>query len=137
MLHLDHVALPCFDLAATEAFYGGCLGLPVAATFAGASPLWEGRRFTYLAFGLAGGGLLDFFAIAGVARPEADAVPGGARHLALGVASRAELDHLRARLVAAGIWVSDPVPHDAGRLSLYCVDPNGHALELTHREAPP
>ena len=49
--------------AATEAFYGGCLELPVAATWSDTSALWSGRRFTYLAFALPGGALLDFFAI--------------------------------------------------------------------------
>jgi catechol 2,3-dioxygenase-like lactoylglutathione lyase family enzyme len=137
MLSIDHVALPCFDLAATEAFYGGCLELPVAGTFEGTSALWAGRRFTYLAFGLAGGALLDFFAIEGIARREGDPVPAGARHVALGVGSRAELARLRARLEAAGVWVSGEVPHAEGRLSLYCFDPSGHQVELTHRAASP
>lgn len=136
-MRIDHVGLPCFDLSATEAFYGGCLELPVAATWSDTSALWSGRRFTYLAFALPGGALLDFFAIDGVARPEGDSVPAGVRHVALGVASRGELERLRNRLVGAGNAVSDPVAHGAERLSLYCVAPNGHALELTHRaEAP-
>jgi hypothetical protein len=51
--------------------------------------------------------------------PLEEPVPAGARHVALGV------------------WASDPVSQEAGRLSLDCVDPSGHSLELTHRaEAP-
>jgi catechol 2,3-dioxygenase-like lactoylglutathione lyase family enzyme len=133
MLHIDHVALPCFDREATEAFYAGGLGLAVAACWSDASPLWQGRRFTYLAFALARGELLDFLAIEGLARAEPDDAPIGARHVALGVDSRAELDAVRARLAARGVWVSEPVDHGGGRVSVYCFDPNGHQLELTHR----
>ena len=150
-LRIDHVALPCFDREATEAFYGKGLGLPLAASGSDTSPVWGNRRFRYLAFALPGGTLLDFFALDGLARPEPDGVrpepdvvrpepdvlPVGVRHLALGVSSRAELEVFRARLAAAGVWVSEPVEHQGGRLSYYCFDPNGHQLELTHRaEAP-
>ena len=136
-LRIDHVALPCYDAEATRTFYGERLGLPLTATFHATSALWGDRAFTYLAFALGDGALLDFFAIEGVARPESDPVPVGARHLALAVRSRGELEAGRARLAAAGVFLSEPVDHGAGRLSLYCFDPNGHQLELTHRPAPP
>jgi len=136
-LRIDHLALPCFDPEATRVFYGERLGLPLAASFRGTSSVWGDRGFWHLAFALPDGACLDFFAIDGVARPEGDPVPVGARHLALAVRSRAELEGWRARLAAGEVWISDPVDHGEGRVSLYCFDPNGHQLELTHRPAAP
>jgi catechol 2,3-dioxygenase-like lactoylglutathione lyase family enzyme len=134
-LQFDHVALPCFDVAASRRFYEDALGLRLLAAFTGDSELWRGR-FLHLAFGSEGGGAaLDLFAVEGLGRPE-EALPPGIRHVALALASAEELATRRARLAAQGVWVSGPVAH-GNHDSLYCFDPNGHQIELTFRRAAP
>jgi len=134
-LRVDHVALPCFDVAASRRFYEDALGLRLLAAFVADSELWRGR-FLYMAFGGEGGGAaLDLFAVEGLARP-AEALPPGIRHVALALSSAEELETRRARLAAHGVWVSGPVAH-GNHDSIYCFDPNGHQIELTFRQAAP
>lgn len=57
--------------------------------------------------------------------------PFGFDHLAIGVASEADLWELRDRLEAAGFWVSEPIDH-AFIHSIYAFDPNGIPIEFAH-----
>jgi catechol 2,3-dioxygenase-like lactoylglutathione lyase family enzyme len=133
---IDHVALECFDLARTEAFYGELLGLELRERASGTSADWGGAAWTLLAFALPAGGALDFFAIDGRRPAERDRAFAPVAHVALAVESRAELEALRARLVARGVAIPEEHDHGPDRRSLYCFDPNGHYLELTHRGGP-
>jgi len=128
----DHVALPCFEVAASRRFYEEALGLELLSATTGESPLWGGR-FLLMAFGGSGGAALDLFALEGLRRPD-EALPAGIRHVAIAAASRAELAERRERLIQRGVWVSEPVAH-GDHDSIYCFDPNGHPLEITWRHA--
>jgi glyoxylase I family protein len=123
ILGIDHVALRCFDLPATERFYGALLGLPVSERAGGAG--WR-----LLGFRLPTGAALDFFEMDGAERP---AAPDTVQHVALCVATRAELEAWRKRLEAAGSPILEEQDHGGGRHSIYFADPNGHYLELTCR----
>lgn len=104
-----HVALTTADLDATVRFYHGLLGMPLVATI-GANPV-HGRHD----FFDAGGFLVGFFEQPEHAAPPAPAgwsgafgfLPGACQHLALAVPDEAALEDLRARLVAAGVEVTD------------------------------
>jgi catechol 2,3-dioxygenase-like lactoylglutathione lyase family enzyme len=135
LLGIDHVALACFDLPATERFYGELLGLPVVDRAGGVSEEWEGRAWQLRGFELPNGGLLDFFAIAGVTRPEPRGFLDTVAHVALGVATRADLEDWRKRLESHGHPILEEQDHGGGRYSIYCSDPNGWFLELTCRPA--
>ncbi|HEX2484315.1 MAG TPA: VOC family protein [Myxococcota bacterium] len=130
--HVDHVALPAYDLDATHRFYAGVLGLDFRGEQEGRSELWGGRGFRLRSYAAAGGALFDFFQVEGLARPD-DALPVGLRHVALAVGSRAAVEAWRATLRAAGVWTSELVDHDGTHDSVYCFDPNGHQLEITWR----
>jgi catechol 2,3-dioxygenase-like lactoylglutathione lyase family enzyme len=125
LLGIDHVALRSFDLPATERFYSGLLGLPVAERAAG-------NDWRLCGFRLPSGALLDFFETAGAERP---GTPDTVEHVALAVATRADLEAWRKRLEAAGCPILEEQDHGAGRHSIYFADPNGHYLELTCRPA--
>ncbi|MFI5316285.1 MAG: VOC family protein [Myxococcota bacterium] len=130
LLGIDHVALRCFDMKATERFYGEVLGLPLAERADGPSEGAEGTTWRLAGFRLPSGALLDFFEIEGAARPASlDDVP----HVALAVATRADLESWRARLTASGVAIPEERDQGDGRHSLYFFDPNGHYLELTCR----
>jgi catechol 2,3-dioxygenase-like lactoylglutathione lyase family enzyme len=129
-LRFDHVALPCFDVAASRRFYEEALGLELLSAFEGDSTLWGGR-FLLMMFGGAGGAAVDLFALEGLARPE-ETLPAGIRHVAIAVASQAELAALEARLTRHGVWISERVDH-GDHDSIYCFDPSGNQLEVTFR----
>jgi catechol 2,3-dioxygenase-like lactoylglutathione lyase family enzyme len=132
-LGIDHVALPCFDPEATRGFYEDALGLRLLGASEGESPLWGGRRFLLMIFS-AGGQALDLFAVEGMERPPCDALPAGARHVALALESPDDVEERARRLRSHGVWVSDLVGH-GDHDSRYCFDPNGHQVELTFRRA--
>lgn len=135
LLGIDHVALACFDLKATERFYGEILGLPVVERADGVSQQWEGRAWRLACFALPSGALLDFFEVEGAERPEPRGYLDTVQHVALAVAARADLEAWRTTLATHGHPVLEEQDHGQGRHSLYFADPNGHYLELTCRPA--
>jgi catechol 2,3-dioxygenase-like lactoylglutathione lyase family enzyme len=130
-LRFDHVALPCFDVAASRRFYEEALGLELLSAFEGESPLWGGRFLLMMFGGGAGGAGVDLFALEGLAQP-AEALPAGIRHVAIAAASAAELAAVEERLVRQGVWISERVDH-GDHDSIYCFDPSGNQLEVTFR----
>jgi catechol 2,3-dioxygenase-like lactoylglutathione lyase family enzyme len=135
LLGIDHVALACFDLEATERFYGEVLGLPVVERADGVSHDWEGRAWRLAAFALPSGALLDFFQIEGVEPPKPQGSVDTVRHVALAVATRADLESLRERLERFGIEIPEEQDHGGGRHSIYFFDPNRNYVEITCRPA--
>lgn len=133
LFHVDHLALPSYDVDATHRFYAGTLGLEFRGELAGRSPLWGDRRYRLRSYAAPSGTLFDFFFVEGLERPAEEALPVGIRHVALGVASRVEVEAWQATLRGAGVWVSDLVDHGGSHDSIYCVDPNGHQIEITYR----
>jgi catechol 2,3-dioxygenase-like lactoylglutathione lyase family enzyme len=128
-LRLDHVAMPCFDLAATDRFYRETLGLELVYAHAGRSAEWGDRRFAIASYRTASGVVLDFFALEG-ARRTPDDLPADIRHVALDVGSLEVLGAWRERLHADGHPYSFD-EHGGAHHSLYVSDPNGHVVELT------
>lgn len=108
---LRHVALKTRDLAATERFYVGVLGLEVAFPHRGMLFLQTPE----------GGDLLNFVETRGRFDPEA----GGLDHFGLHVPP-AEWKKLRGRLETAGVAVRGR----RGRTAVYIKDPNGYTVEL-------
>src|SRR5262245_55270418 len=130
--HVDHLALPSYDLAATHRFYADVLGLEFRGEFGGRSAEWGDREYRAKSYAAPSGTLFDFFWVEGVTRPPNEE-PIGIRHFALGVASRAEVERWQAALRRAGLWVSDLVDHGGSHDSIYTFDPSGHQIEITYR----
>ena len=108
---LRHLALKSRDLAATERFYVGVLGLEVAFPHAGMLFLQTPG----------GDDLLNFVETRGKFDPAA----GGFDHFGLHV-SPARWRKLRDQVKRAGVRVRGR----RGRSAIYIEDPNGYTLEL-------
>jgi catechol 2,3-dioxygenase-like lactoylglutathione lyase family enzyme len=131
-LGLDHVVVPVRDAAASHRFYAGVLGLPLVDALSGDD--WGGLPWLMMLFGLAEGRQLVLVALRGAAPARDRALPREARHLAMSVATRAELTRWKRRLVARSIelWEED---HGTQR-SIYFPDPDGLILEITTPPTP-
>ncbi len=129
MLALDHMALPVYDAAATHAFYGEFLGLPLVNAFTGDD--WGGKPWLMMIYGLADGRELALVALRGEKRPRRRE-PRDLPHFALSAPTHAALDVWIAKIKDARLhhWEER---HGAQR-SVYVEDPNGIMLEIT---APP
>ena len=116
---LGHVVLKVRDQGRAEAFYGGLLGIPIAARLAE----WSMTFFTL--------GNHHDFAIAAVG-DDADAAPPsspGLLHVAFKIGnSLDELRQAKAELEAAGVAV-DAYDHTVTQ-SIYFSDPDGNAIEF-------
>jgi catechol 2,3-dioxygenase-like lactoylglutathione lyase family enzyme len=130
---VDHVTLPCKDLAAAEGFYVGVLGarvmLRVDADFMRqmGRPAEEAARGTHISVVFDGGPRLDLFQYDEGQPPALSDHP----HLALAVSPK-ELLAWRARLEGAGVRTDGPRRlGPRGQASLYFNDPSGNHLELT------
>ncbi|HUB06103.1 MAG TPA: VOC family protein [Myxococcales bacterium] len=130
---IDHVTLPCRDLAAAERFYVDLLGarlmLRVDEAFLRrmGRPAEEAARGTHVSVVFDRGPRLDLFQYAqGQPPPLADHP-----HVALAVSPRA-LRRWQAKLEAAGVPTDGPRRlGPRGQASLYFNDPSGNHLELT------
>lgn len=118
-------ALYVDDLDAAEAFYGGILGLKRIQRV--------GNRHVFFRVGAS---VLLLF------NPEETEIPGrntrlpvpphGARgpgHLCF-AQSRADMDRMRARLVAAGVGIESEFDWPNGARSIYFRDPAGNSVEI-------
>jgi glyoxylase I family protein len=130
---IDHVALPCFDVSATHAFYAGILGLPLVHAQSGSAEAWGAGEYLLLAYGLHEGNTIDFFAFDGIVRPPPDGLPKDIRHLALTVRTRVEVTAYKERFAAAAMtfWTET---HDVDDIHVYVMDPNGVVLEIVAQE---
>ncbi|MFI1989547.1 VOC family protein [Actinoplanes sp. NPDC020271] len=120
---LDHVGLPCSDLAASAAFYDAAL-----------APLGVSRRMDFqVAIGYGSGDHADFW-IGGLS--EGDGFRES--HIAFAAADRAEVDAFFAAAVAAGAEVlHEPKLHPEYHEHYYGAfvrDPDGNNVEaVSHR----
>jgi catechol 2,3-dioxygenase-like lactoylglutathione lyase family enzyme/predicted N-acetyltransferase YhbS len=130
---IDHVAFPCFDVAATHRFYTEVLGAALHLAQSGPAPTWNADAYLLLAFKLPGGAVLDFFAFDGITRPAPDDLPKDIRHVALRVPTRADVEAVRRRCERASVpfWLEAHGEHD---VHLYATDPNGLVLEIVAAE---
>jgi glyoxylase I family protein len=132
---MNHVAYLTEDTAATRRFYEEVLGFPlVAAVRNDYDPESNStRRSLHTFFAMSNGEAIAFFEIEGAKIPPRDQVPTWARHFAMSVDTRQELDEWHARLREHGIQVTDVVDHDGVWYSIYFMDPNDVLLELTYQ----
>ncbi|MDH4170201.1 MAG: VOC family protein [Acidimicrobiia bacterium] len=127
---INHLALVTPDMDTTVRFYTGVLGMPLVATTM-AGPM---RHYF---FEMSPGNTVAFFEIEGAetfakgaGSPPPDH-PIQLDHLSFNLADEADLEQLRARLIAAGSEVTEIVDHQVIR-SIYFTDPNGIALEASY-----
>jgi catechol 2,3-dioxygenase-like lactoylglutathione lyase family enzyme len=132
-ISLNHIAYPTWDSAATYRFYTEVLGCPfVAAIQLDQVPSTGAPTpFLHTFYGLSDGGCIAFFEVDGLPEAGPDGLPSWIRHLALDVASEAELGDWRDHLVRHGLEPVGVVDHDGTWQSLYVFDPNGVRIELT------
>ena len=133
---LHHWAYRCRDAEETRHFYEDILGLPLTHfirqdEYVGSS----GERvdkFAHVFFEMADGSSLAFFDLGdNIAAEPSPNTPRWCNHMALEVASLADLEKAHQRLAAAGVKVVGPLDHDGWVKSIYFFDPNGARLELT------
>jgi catechol 2,3-dioxygenase-like lactoylglutathione lyase family enzyme len=139
---LHHWAYRCRDAEETRHFYEDLLGLPLthfirAENYVGTS----GERvdvYVHIFFEMADGSSLAFFDLGDdLAAEPSPNTPRWCNHMALDVASVADLEKAHRRLEAAGVEVVGPLDHDGFLRSIYFFDPNGARLELTTTTASP
>ncbi len=129
VLGIHHLALTTGSLERTIRFWRDLVGLELRARLGA-----PGYRQYFFAAG--GRTMLAFFEWAGAAPvPEKDhgapmAGPIVFDHVALELAGDDDLFELRARLEAAGFWVSEPLDQGFVR-SIYSFDPNGVPVEFS------
>ena len=118
---LGHVVLKVSDLARSEQFYSGVLGMPVCARFDE-----QGMQMTF--FSVGNHHDLAVYKVRGRGdAPAEDAI--GLHHVAFCIGdSLDELIAAKEDLDAAGVAV-DPVDQDVTK-SLYFNDPDGHLVEV-------
>ncbi|WP_411871095.1 VOC family protein [Vulcanococcus limneticus] len=112
---LGHVALRVQDMGRAKAFYQA-LGLRLT---------WDAHDWAYLQSPVTGDGVALLSPQYTVAGP----------HFALHTADRAEVDHVREQLVAAGHSCGPVHDHRDGTASFYMQDPEGNWLELLYEPA--
>jgi catechol 2,3-dioxygenase-like lactoylglutathione lyase family enzyme len=98
--HLDHVAIPVTDAAATHRFYADVLGLPLVAAHEGDD--WGGLPWLMMIFAVGDGRQLALIAFAGGKTANSN-LPADARHYAFSVASKVRLDEWKKKLAAASV----------------------------------
>lgn len=126
---INHLALVTGDMDATIRFWRDLLGMRLVAGLGS-------RNYRHYFFELSANDLIAFFEWPG-AQPLAlkdHGVPVngpvGFDHVAIGVASDQDLLELKARLAAAGFWVSEIIDHGFIH-SIYSFDPNQVPIEFS------
>jgi glyoxylase I family protein len=128
MFALDHLAFPCFDVAATSRFYTEILGAKLRHAQSGPAEAWNAKEYLLLAFQLPGGITIDFFSFDGIQRPDTT-LPKDILHVALLVPTRAEVMRFQERFVKAEVpfWLET---HEVDDVHVYLADPNGLTIEI-------
>ena len=130
---LHHLALRCADARATVDFYTRVLGMELAAC-AGGDRVPSNNEFSphlNLFIKMQDGSMLDFVDVPLSPGAQKDAnTPAWVAHVAIEVASLAELNELKRRVEAEGVKVLGPADHGFCQ-SIYFFDPSGHRLELS------
>ncbi len=125
---VNHVVLSVTDLDASTAFYTDVLGLITVATMPG-NPHWPAMVFLRSPF--ASTNHHDLGLIANADGRVDVGVPAGLFHVAFEVGTLDELEQLQTRLQAIGAYQSST--NQGMHLSVYCMDPDGLAIEIIWR----
>lgn len=134
---LHHFAWRCRDAEETRHFYEDLLGLPLAHLVRADTVPSTGELcpYVHVFFRMRDGSYVAFFDLGDGVKPDPSPnTPAWVNHLALEVASEAELAAAKARLEADGVEVLGVTDHRIIK-SIYFFDPNGIRLELTTRTA--
>jgi catechol 2,3-dioxygenase-like lactoylglutathione lyase family enzyme len=135
--NIHHLALRCRDAEQTRWFYEDILGLKLSAALSlEKSPGTEQERpFLHLFLELGDGNYIAFFDEPGRARPEHFELKDSYDiHIAFETDSRESMLAWMDKIAAAGDFIFGPIDHDFVE-SVYFFDPNGYALEITHKTA--
>jgi len=133
--NMHHLALRCRDAEQTRWFYEDVLGLTLAAALVlEESPGTATERpFLHLFMELGDGNYIAFFDEPGHARPEHFELRDSFDiHIAFETDSRESMLAWKDKIAAAGDFIFGPIDHDFVE-SVYFFDPNGYALEITHK----
>jgi len=133
--NMHHLALRCRDAEQTRWFYEDVLGLKLAAALSlEKSPgTVQERPFLHLFLEFGDGNYIAFFDEPGHARPEQFELKDSYDiHIAFETDSRESMLAWKDKIAAAGDFIFGPIDHDFVE-SVYFFDPNGYALEITHK----
>lgn len=136
---IHHVAYRCKDAKETVLWYQKYLGMNFILAIAEneVPSTKEPDPYMHIFLDAGNGNVLAFFELPTKADMGRDPnTPTWTQHLALEVASEAELLAAKARLEADGIPVVGPTDHTIFT-SIYFFDPSGHRLELACNTATP
>ena len=137
---LHHFAWRCRNAEETRHFYEDLLGLPLVHVIRKDHVPSTGEfcPYVHIFFRMRDGSHIAFFDLGDgqVAQPSPN-TPAWVNHIALRVASREDLQAMKARLEAHGVEVLGITDHDGYIHSIYFFDPNGLRLELTVEVADP
>lgn len=131
---VHHVAYRCRDAKETVEWYRKHLGMDFILAIAEdeVPSTKEPDPYMHVFLDAGGGNVLAFFELPTKTEMDRDRnTPAWVQHLALKVASEADLLAAKDRLIAAGIKVIGPIDHTLFH-SIYFFDPNGHRIELAH-----
>jgi catechol 2,3-dioxygenase-like lactoylglutathione lyase family enzyme len=135
--NIHHLALRCRDAEQTRWFYEDVLGLKLAAALSLEKSPGTGneRPFLHLFLELGDGNYIAFFDEPGNARPEHFELKDSYDiHIAFETDSVASMLAWKEKIAAAGDFIFGPIDHEFVE-SVYFYDPNGYALEITHKTA--
>lgn len=136
VLHAHHSAYRCFDAQETREFWEGIMGLELSAalSFDHISGTDVKTDYMHLFFQFGDGNFIAFFDVPDVMRPELFK-PRSAmyHHIAMEVATEAELEEFSRRWKDAGLKVHHDLDHSFVR-SIYTYDPNGLQVEILWKE---
>lgn len=135
--NIHHLALRCRDAEQTRWFYEDVLGLKLAAALSlEKSPgTGQDRPFLHLFLALGDGNYIAFFDEPTQARPEHFELKDSYDiHIAFETDTRESMLAWKDKIAAAGDFIFGPIDHDFVE-SVYFYDPNGYALEITHKTA--
>lgn len=137
---VNHVAYQTTDLAATHEFWTRGLGARlVGAVREEGRETSSGERmnpFLHVFYQLTSGECIAFFDVVGDYELKDDGMEWWAKHVALSVSSREELRQIGDQLRGLGVEVRGPVDHEGLWYSIYCFDPSGVHVEITHQARP-
>ena len=135
MGNIHHLALRCRDAEQTRWFYEDVLGLKLAAALAleNSPGTQNPRPFLHLFLELGDGNYIAFFDEPGHAKPEHFELKDSYDiHIAFETDSADSMLAWKEKIAAAGDFIFGPINHDFVE-SVYFFDPNGYALEITHK----
>jgi catechol 2,3-dioxygenase-like lactoylglutathione lyase family enzyme len=135
--NIHHLALRCRDAEQTRWFYEDVLGLTLAAALSlENSPGTEKERpFLHLFLELGDGNYIAFFDEPGHAKPEQFEIKDSFDiHIAFETENIESMLAWKDKISAAGDFIFGPIDHEFVE-SVYFFDPNGYALEITHKTA--